>query len=162
MRIYIVFFSSVVVLGACKSSLYRFTTTKSYSAKELTSTQKYILLDSSHFRNQVSIDVLSEILNKNRLEKEYTTLNLTKAEYNFLTAVLLMRDEEFSKASILLDEVDDTLFDCQSLVLKIDCSYELGMNKNPTAKYQKAHDCSNNKLVKKITRDRFRYFKHGY
>jgi predicted negative regulator of RcsB-dependent stress response len=127
-----------------------------------TDVQKLIFLDEEKVSDS---DKLFKLMNKGKWAQFDKTLKtITDPDTRlFLQAVRLLQEQQYSASLQLLERLPETSFDCQVMMLKTDCLYELKTKSvDFRSRYQHVFDCTKSDTVKPIVKTRYRLVNYGY
>lgn len=150
------------LLSACSPSIYYIACRDSLNEiSKQPYARKVILIPD----NTPQCDKIAHLLNKKRwssFEKEQKYIR-NQTTNQFLLSVRYLLEKKYALCHEALNRIPDTSFDCQALVVKIDCYNALKIDSvDYNSLYQQALDCSNDPIIKEIIKNRYRFYKYGY
>lgn len=148
---------SVFIFFGCTTSSYKLIGESEYANDDF----KYILLREQYTSRATSI---LRMINASDWEGLDTEIRLTAdldLKY-FLKAVRFLKNGQSIEAYNLLRRIDESNFDCQVKILKVDCLSNLHVDSvDIRKKYQEAFDCTADPLIKNIAKTHYRFHQYG-
>jgi len=147
----------------CTPSMYQVVTAGTYqNAAAQPNQRKLIYISALNLPDEAN---WVTIINKRKWAMFNKQIGLVSdnASREFLHSVKHLVNNDYAASYQVLGHLPETSFDCQVLMLKTDCRYQL---KDPSVDfkndYQRALDCAGSPQVKAILKTRYRFVNYGY
>jgi hypothetical protein len=152
-----------IFFSSCAPSLYYVTTDTTYEQIDRQPYKRKLVYLDQEMAALSQLDNLTTLMNKKRWKKfEENIKNLSHEDQQFLKSVKHLIRDEFLISYQILDSLPDQAYDCQVMVLKTDCLYELNADSvNYKANYQNAMNCTQKEIIKSIINTRYRFLRYG-
>lgn len=154
---------SITLLSSCTPSLYYVTTDSTYEELEDEKYKKKLIYLGQDIANLNRLDSLADVINDRKWRQFDEKIKFLSAEdQQFLISIKHLLRDDFFTSYELLDSLPDDAYNCQVMLLKTDCLYEIGSDSvNYTSNYQNAMNCSQNQIIKSIIKTRYRFLRYG-
>jgi hypothetical protein len=121
-----------------------------------------VALDSSYFGEPINVDKLVQVLNNKDWDYKSHSFQLTNEERTFINILNSLMLKDYQYALSQLSVLDETGFECQVKLLKVDCAYFLKLSGDFRQLYQSCFDCTESNQVKNLIKQRFRLSLYGF
>ncbi len=153
----------IIFCCRCTPSMYQVVTTGTYqNAAAQPNQRKLIYLSALNLPDEEN---WVHIINKRKWSQFNKQLGFVNdnASREFLQSVRHLVSYDYAASYQVLGHLPETAFDCQVLMLKTDCRYQLKeASIDFKNEYQRALDCAGSQQVKAILKTRYRFVNYGY